>query len=165
MARDLMAWLWSHGKKANPFVGMWWSSATGQLLPAVCNRFRRCCCRVGRHLQGRKVQRTGRPVHLPAHCCGLVEYLGAMNCDAPKFLSDLGRRISLVSGDDRETTFLFQRISVLLFRFNSVLLHNSLFWVGRPPGALAFPFFHSFFNFFLPSFLRGLKYKTIITAI
>jgi len=30
-----------------------------------------------------------------------------------------------VSGDDRETTFLFQRISVLLFRFNSVLLHNS----------------------------------------
>jgi len=29
------------------------------------------------------------------------------------------------SGDDRETTFLFQRISVLLFRFNSVLLHNS----------------------------------------
>jgi len=56
-----------------------------------------------------------------------VEYLGAMNCDAPKFLSDLGRRISLVSGDDRETTFLFQRISVLLFRFNSVLLHNSLF--------------------------------------
>ena len=25
----------------------------------------------------------------------------------------------------RETTFLFQRISVLLFRFNSVLLHNS----------------------------------------
>jgi len=33
--------------------------------------------------------------------------------------------ISRVSGDDRETTFLFQRISVLLFRFNSVLLHNS----------------------------------------
>ena len=30
-----------------------------------------------------------------------------------------------MSGDDRETTFLFQRISVLLFRFNSVLLHNS----------------------------------------
>ena len=48
-----------------------------------------------------------------------------MNWEARKFLADLGRKISRVSGDDRETTFLFQRISVLLFRFNSVLLHNS----------------------------------------
>jgi len=48
-----------------------------------------------------------------------------MNSEARKFLADLGRKISRVSGDDRETTFLFQHISVLLFRFNSVLLHNS----------------------------------------
>jgi len=54
-----------------------------------------------------------------------VESLGPMNWKARKFLADLGRKISRVSGDDRETTFLFQRISVLLFRFNSVLLHNS----------------------------------------
>ena len=54
-----------------------------------------------------------------------VESLGAMNWEARKFLADLGRKISRVSGDDRKTTFLFQRISVLLFRFNSVLLHNS----------------------------------------
>ena len=54
-----------------------------------------------------------------------VESLGPMNWKAHKFLADLGRKISRVSGDDRETTFLFQRISVLLFRFNSVLLHNS----------------------------------------
>ena len=55
-----------------------------------------------------------------------VESLGPMNWKARKFLlADLGRKISRVSGDDRETTFLFQRISVLLFRFNSVLLHTS----------------------------------------
>ena len=54
-----------------------------------------------------------------------VESLGPMNWEARKFLADLGRKISRVSGDDRETMFLFQRISVLLFRFNSVLLHNS----------------------------------------
>ena len=54
-----------------------------------------------------------------------VESLGPMNWEARKFLADLSRKISRVSGDDRETTFLFQRISVLLFRFNSVLLHNS----------------------------------------
>jgi len=41
--------------------------------------------------------------------------------------ADFSQRISRVSGDDRETTFLFQRISFLLFTcsFNSVLLHNS----------------------------------------
>jgi len=48
-----------------------------------------------------------------------------MNCDACKFLADLGWRISRMSGDDREATFSFQRIFVLLFRFNSVLLYNS----------------------------------------
>jgi len=36
-----------------------------------------------------------------------VESLGPMNCEARKFLADIGRRISRVSGDDRETTFLF----------------------------------------------------------
>jgi len=48
-----------------------------------------------------------------------------MNWEACKFLADLGRKVSRLSGDDRETTFLFQRISDLLFRFNSVLVHNS----------------------------------------
>ena len=33
-------------------------------------------------------------------------------------------RIFRSSGDDRETSYLFQRISVLLFRFSSVLLHD-----------------------------------------
>ena len=34
-----------------------------------------------------------------------VESLGPMNWEARKFLADLGRKISRVSGDDRETTF------------------------------------------------------------
>ena len=29
------------------------------------------------------------------------------------------------SGDERETAFLFQRISVLMQRYNSILLHES----------------------------------------
>jgi len=41
------------------------------------------------------------------------------------FLNALGRRISSVSGEDRESAFLFQRISVNIQRFNSVLLHDS----------------------------------------
>ena len=61
-----------------------------------------------------------------------LESLGPLNSDARQFLSDLGRRISRSSGDDRETSFLFQRISVLLFRFNSVLLHDGFVLDDRP---------------------------------
>jgi len=55
-----------------------------------------------------------------------------MNSDACQFLSDLGRRISRSSGDDRETSFLFQSISVLLFRFKSVLLLDGFVLDDRP---------------------------------
>ena len=48
------------------------------------------------------------------------------NNKARQLLTDLGRRISESSGDARETSFLFQRISVLVQRFNAVLLHDSL---------------------------------------
>jgi len=42
-----------------------------------------------------------------------------------EFLNALGRHISSVSDEDRESAFLFQRISVNIQRFNSVLLHDS----------------------------------------
>ena len=42
-------------------------------------------------------------------------------------LADLGRSISINSaGEASETSYLFQRISVLVQRFNAVLLHESL---------------------------------------
>ena len=37
----------------------------------------------------------------------------------------LGRKISSVSGDDREGHFLFQRLSVILQCYNAVLLHEN----------------------------------------
>ena len=40
------------------------------------------------------------------------------------FFSDLGRKIASVSGDNREPSF-FQLISVIVQRFNSILLHSS----------------------------------------
>ena len=52
--------------------------------------------------------------------------LGIHNESASQLLTDLGRRISESSGDARETSFLFQRISVLVQRLNAVLLHDSL---------------------------------------
>jgi len=56
-----------------------------------------------------------------------IETLGPINESATSFLRDLGRRISLVSGEDREPQFLFQRISVAIQRFNAVLLHDGFF--------------------------------------
>jgi len=53
------------------------------------------------------------------------ESQGPINAEASSFLKDLGRRISIVSGDVRETTFLFQRLSVAVQRFNSILVHQS----------------------------------------
>ena len=54
-----------------------------------------------------------------------VEMLGPINGSASDFLSALAK-ISQCSGDERETAFLFQRISVLMQRYNSILLHESL---------------------------------------
>jgi len=54
-----------------------------------------------------------------------VEMLGPINESASLFLTVLAKKISQRSGDERETAFLFQRISILLQRYNSILLHDS----------------------------------------
>jgi len=61
-----------------------------------------------------------------------VETLGPLNEDARLLLSDLGRRILAASGDLREVSFLFQRISVVVQRFNAVLLHSSFVKDDQP---------------------------------
>jgi len=55
-----------------------------------------------------------------------VQSLGPINASGCAFLSKLGRKLSIQSGDDRETSFLFQRLSVLIQRFNAILLLDSL---------------------------------------
>jgi len=54
-----------------------------------------------------------------------VEMLGPINESASHFLTVLAHKISQHSGDEREPAFSFQRISVLLQRYNSILLHDS----------------------------------------
>ena len=55
-----------------------------------------------------------------------VENLGVFSSTSLNFISELGRRICVHTGDVRETSYLFQRISIMLQRFNSVLLHDTL---------------------------------------
>lgn len=55
-----------------------------------------------------------------------IESLGVFSTSARQLLADLGRRISQISGEARESGYLFQRCSVLVQRFNAILLHDSL---------------------------------------
>jgi len=44
----------------------------------------------------------------------------ATNSDGIEFLDDLGRRITQVTDDNREKAFLYQRLSVMIQRYNVV---------------------------------------------
>jgi len=53
-----------------------------------------------------------------------VESLGPINASGRVFLSILGRKLADQSGDDREISFLFQRLFVLIQRYNAISLHD-----------------------------------------
>ena len=55
-----------------------------------------------------------------------IETLGPINMGDQRFLDSLGECLSSVSGDPRETTFLYQRLSVLIQIFNSVAFRGTL---------------------------------------
>jgi len=50
---------------------------------------------------------------------------------ANSLLKEIGLKISLNTGESRETSFLYQRISVLVQRFIAVLLHLANRWLHR----------------------------------
>jgi len=53
-----------------------------------------------------------------------VETFGVLN-SACLLLNEIFKRISINTGKSRETGFLFQRASVLVQRFNAILLHDT----------------------------------------
>ena len=55
-------------------------------------------------------------------CPVAIETLGPICSAGRLFLSELGRRASLLTCDPRETAFLFQRVSVAVQRFNAVCI-------------------------------------------
>jgi len=93
--------------------------------------------------QNDQVQRSGISVHVAN--CGRDLGPRPLNDDAHLLLTDLGRRISAESGDLRWISFLFQKSSVVVQRFNAMLLHNS-FVKDHQPELVPF---HSSFLYFL----------------
>ena len=49
----------------------------------------------------------------------------SINTTGITFFSELGRRLTDVSGDPRETTYLFQRVSLAVQRYNSVAFRGT----------------------------------------
>jgi len=54
-----------------------------------------------------------------------VESAGTWNHQAVELVQELGRRMTAVTKDPREATYLFQRMSVALQRGNAVSFHST----------------------------------------
>ena len=54
-----------------------------------------------------------------------MESFGPLCAEALTFLSELGRRMSVVTGDLCETTFPFQHLFIAIQRFNCILFKSS----------------------------------------
>ena len=63
-------------------------------------------------------------------CAVALETLGPINEAGESFLGKLGRRLSAIYGEPRETAFLFQRLSIIIQRCNAVSFAGSFdnFW-------------------------------------
>jgi len=53
------------------------------------------------------------------------ETLGPINNSGISFISDLGRNLTRITGDTREASFLFQRLSITVQRFNAVAFRGT----------------------------------------
>src|SRR6218665_2581319 len=53
------------------------------------------------------------------------ETMGPINSSGVALIKELGRRMTLITGDIKETSYLFQRLSVAIQRLNAVALRGS----------------------------------------
>jgi len=55
----------------------------------------------------------------------MAETMRAISKDGMDFLCELGRRMTQYTDDHRESAFLFQRLSVLIQRYNAVAVFGT----------------------------------------
>src|SRR6218665_2063465 len=65
---------------------------------------------------------------LPAYCFVPLafETLGPINHEGMASFNNLGHRLAQITCDSRETTFLYQRLSVAIQRFNALAFHDTV---------------------------------------
>jgi len=54
-----------------------------------------------------------------------IETAGTWHHQAVELVQELGRRVTIITGDSRETTYLFQQLSVALQKGNAVSFQNT----------------------------------------
>jgi len=67
-----------------------------------------------------KVQKYSDICKTHLFCAVAVETMGPINSEGTEFLAEIGRRATRITGDPRETAFLFQRISIIIQRCNAI---------------------------------------------
>ena len=60
----------------------------------------------------------------------VFETLEPINVKGVEFLQELGRRLAAISADNRQTSLLFQHISIMLQRFNAITFADTF---AKPP--------------------------------
>ena len=53
------------------------------------------------------------------------ETMGPINAAGLEFIRELGRRITMVTGEPKETSYLLQRLSVTIQRFNAIAFRGT----------------------------------------
>ena len=99
-----------------------------------------CCSRA--EASKKEVQYSDLPASFSFQLIA-VEALGPITEYAVDFLRELGRRISSKFQEERQSAYLFQRLSVTVQRFNAVILHDSF-----PPSSDLWPPMEYFFSIF-----------------
>jgi len=93
-----------------------------------------------------------------------LETLGPINESAIRLVEDLGRRISAVFCKARKGVFLFQRLSVLMQRFNAILVRDS-FCTSDTLDLWSSQYFLTFSLVFNPRDLYYRGYKIILARL
>jgi len=96
-------------------------STTAESYVAAAARGRREVAEMAANKKCQKYSELSTPyLFLPI----AVETLGPMNDSAYEFFEILGRKITDMSGDSREVSFLFQRLLGIIQRFNAALFRD-----------------------------------------
>lgn len=111
---------WSHGKAI-----CWDVTIVDPLASSYRNRTSSVPSGAAELAASRKIEKY---VNLPASILFqpvAIECLGSLNQSAVEFINELGRKLTVSSGECRSTEFLFQRIGIAVQRFNAIAFRGS----------------------------------------
>ncbi|HSN23925.1 MAG TPA: hypothetical protein VLS45_07110, partial [Methylomicrobium sp.] len=111
---------WREGRSAT-----WDVTISNTLAASYINNTSRTAAAAAEEAASRKLSKYADITQTHLFFPLAFETLGPINQEGQEFLSDLGRRISAITEDPRETSFLYQRLSIALQRFNAISLTHS----------------------------------------